>query len=44
MIDIKTKLDELGIILPNTRKNQIKTKCPNCYRIGKTHYNDKCYL
>lgn len=42
MIDIKTKLDELGIILPNTRKNQIKTKCPNCYRIGKTHYNDKC--
>lgn len=42
MLDIKDKLQELGIVLPNNKRNQIKTKCPNCYKIGKTNYNDLC--
>ena len=36
------KLNEYGIVLPNTNKTEVKVKCPNCIRIGKTHYNDKC--
>ena len=36
------KLNEYGIVLPNTSKREVKVKCPNCVKIGKTHYNDKC--
>lgn len=36
------QLNELGIQLPNTTRTEVKVKCPNCVRIGKTHYNDKC--
>lgn len=36
------KLKELGIELPNNRLGQIKTICPNCKKLGKTHYNDRC--
>lgn len=36
------KLNEYGIVLPATNKKEVKVKCPNCVKIGKTHYNDKC--
>lgn len=39
---IEDKFKELGITLPNNRLGQLTTKCPNCLRLGKAHYNAKC--
>ena len=36
------ELQEIGINIKSLNQQEQKTKCPNCLRIGKTHYNDLC--
>lgn len=31
-----------GINVPTGRSGNIKTTCPNCAKVGKQHFNDKC--
>ena len=38
---MKTEFEKIGI-LPKGNNTQQKVKCPNCYKIGKEHYNDPC--
>ena len=38
---MKQQFEKIGI-LPRGNNTQQKVKCPNCYSIGKEHFNDPC--